>query len=91
MSSSEVFTYKRVRAHPGKHGNDDYRLTIAGVAPTHGELVALLAGVLKAERRYPAMGPYMLWAIIDSMEPLFAKDWTAIGALAERVDDRSLD
>lgn len=87
---AEVFRYKRVIAYEGKHGDGDFRLEIQGIAPTHGELLALLGGILKAESRYAGRngdsGRYRLWTYIDDREPLFAKEWEDILLLAEAAD-----
>lgn len=89
---SPVFQYKRVVAENGKHGAGDFRMSISGVAPTHGEMLALLAGILKAERRYEGprnnLGAYLLWTYIDTAEPLFAKTWDAITKLATDADTK---
>jgi hypothetical protein len=88
--SDAVFRYKRVTAREGKHGPEDFEISISGISPTHGELLALLAGVLKAERRYNGpnqLGPYLLWSFIAEYEPLFAKTWGDIEDLATRADD----
>ncbi len=87
----EVFRYKRVLAQDGKHAGEDFKVTIGGIAPTHGELLALLAGILKAERRYcrpGELGPYLLWSFIDSREPLFASSWETIERLAVLADEK---
>lgn len=62
---SIVYEYKRVRVLNGKHGAGDYRVEFAGHAPTHGELVAMLAWVFRAEDRYAqGMGRRMLWFLL---------------------------
>ena len=47
-----IFRYKRVAVEPGKHGENDRRVTFNGTAPTAGEVVAMVAGLLEAEDRY---------------------------------------
>jgi hypothetical protein len=88
--AEEVFRYGRVVAHTGKHGDGDFRLSIQGIAPTHGELLALLCGILKAESRYDGRngdsGRYRLWTYIDDREPLYAKEWEDIAILAALAD-----
>jgi hypothetical protein len=90
--SDPVFRYRRVSAYEGKHGVGDFRLEINGTAPTHGELLVLLAGILKAERRYETVrsnqGAYLLWEYISTHEPLFAKSWADIEKLASDADSK---
>lgn len=60
--SGAVFQYKRVRVFEGKHGAGDYRIEFNGEAPTHGELLAMLAWVFRAEDRYAqGMGRRLFW------------------------------
>ncbi len=64
MGTLTTFHYKRVRVEPGKHGRGDYRVTIGDIAPTHGEILAILWWVFVAEDRYKGLGRRMLWLLI---------------------------
>lgn len=60
-----VYRYKRVSVFLGKHGPGDYRVEFGGNAPTHGELLAMLSWVFKAEDRYTrGLGRRMLWMLL---------------------------
>lgn len=60
-----MFRYKRVRVSEGKHGTGDYRVEFNGSAPTHGEFLAMLAWVFRAEDRYSrGLGRRMLWMLL---------------------------
>lgn len=62
---STVYQYKRVRVEEGKHGAGDYRVEFAGHAPTHGELLAMVTWIFRAEDRYTrGMGRRMLWSLL---------------------------
>ena len=62
---STVYQYKRVRVVKGKHGAGDYRVEFNGQAPTHGEFLAMLAWIFRAEDRYAqGMGRRMFWSLI---------------------------
>lgn len=63
--SREVFKHKRVRVVTGKHGDGDYRVEFNGVAPTHGEFLAMISWVFRAEDRYTGgHGRRMLWWLL---------------------------
>lgn len=63
--------YKRAAATtPGKHGDRDWRVTIADVAPTHSETVFMLGMKLIAEDRYDQpwhLGRMMLWQYVEAL------------------------
>lgn len=60
-----VYRYRRVTVTEGKHGPGDYRVAFNGGAPTHGELLAMLAWIFRAEDRYArGLQRRMLWMLL---------------------------
>lgn len=80
-----IHKFRRADAtHPGKHGLGDWRVTLNGNPPEHGEMLFMLGMLLIAEDRYSGRGEqgrYFLWYFIDRL--LAAKKPEDVIAIAE--------
>ena len=71
---------------PGKHGDKDYRATFHGFAPTLGEYVLLMGGLLMAEDRYDGRWRHARNLYLGYLrETARAKDMDEVARVAQRT------
>jgi hypothetical protein len=83
-----VFSHGRVTVYEGKHGPGDYRVEFNNAAPTHAELLAMMAWVFRAENRYTrGLGRRMLWMLLK--EGVYKNGMPLEDVLAKAGGDRN--
>ena len=73
---------------PGKHGVKDYKVEIGAIAPTLGELVLVVGGMLTAEDRYDGYGQHGRLVYLDYLKAAAqTSDLDELVSLAEQARD----